>query len=450
MRKIYWQKVTSFLSNVYQKKSADFEKLQRRLAFLCCFFIGISVHSGTAQDFKVVGYLPSYRFHLTEKVDYYKMTHVCLSFANPDSFGNLSFAKNADPKPVIRDAHAAGVKVFLSLAGGGLEPAWERAWTKLQQPYARANFIQKIIDYALIHGFQGIDVDLEWDSVGPFYSDFVVELGAQLQFYNLEMTAALPGIHRYPEISDEALQAFDWINVMAYDLTGPWNPAKAGQHAPFSMAVESIDYWLNQNVPANKLNLGVPFYGFDFSNKRKVASASFGDLTKQNVNFAQLDQVGKTYYNGIPTIKAKTAWALKNAGGVMIWEIGQDCFNGNSLLSVIFKEKMLQVIPEVEVLVEEIPESAPIIEEPFPDEIIEAPLDVTAQLTKYDSWEVLPAAKGRFVLLDVGGRELFSQPLESKETLKINTGFLLNGIGFYKIFVEGALVSQGETVKLNE
>ena len=293
-------------------------------------------------------------------------------------------------------------------------------------------------------------MDLEWDSVGPFYSDFVVELGAQLQFYNLEMTAALPGIHRYPEISDEALQAFDWINVMAYDLTGPWNPSKVGQHAPFSMAVESIDYWLNQNVPANKLNLGVPFYGFNFSNKRKVASASFGDLTKQNVNFAQLDQVGNTYYNGIPTIKAKTAWALKNAGGVMIWEIGQDCFNGNSLLSVIFKEKMLQEISEVEVLVEEIPEADPIMEEPFPDEIMEAPLDVTAQLTKYDSWEVLPAAKGRFVLMDVYGRELFSQTLESKETLKINTGFLLNGIGFYKILVEGKLSSQSETVELNE
>ena len=49
------------------------------------------------------------------------MTHLCLSFVNPDEQGNLSFANNADPRLVINSAQAAGVKVFLSLAGGGLE-----------------------------------------------------------------------------------------------------------------------------------------------------------------------------------------------------------------------------------------------------------------------------------------------------------------------------------------
>lgn len=443
MRKIYWQKVISFFGGRHQKSIKQF-------MVTCCFITGLFFNFLTAQDFKVIGYLPSYRFHLNDKIEYHKMTHVCLSFANPDAFGNLSFAKNADPKPVIQSAHAAGVKVFLSLAGGGLEPDWERNWARLQHPYYRKDFIQKIIDYTLKYNFQGVDVDLEWDDVGPFYSDFVIELGAQLQFYNLKMTAALPGIHRYPQISDEALKAYDWINVMAYDLTGPWNPSKAGQHAPFSMAVESIDYWLNQNVPANKLNLGVPFYGFDFSNKRKVTSASFGDLTKQNVNFAQLDQVGKTYYNGIPTIKAKTMWALKNAGGIMIWEIGQDCFNGNSLLSVIHNEKTVK--EAVEIVVESTPvtQPEPVLEEPFPDEVIEAALDVEAQLIKYDSWEVMPAEKGRFVLLDIYGQEIFSQTLETESTLKINTGFLLNGVNLFKILVEGTLISNNKNLNVNK
>ena len=372
------------------------------------------------------------------------MTHLCLSFVNPDEQGNLSFANNADPRLVINSAQAAGVKVFLSLAGGGLEPEWRRAWTKFQQPYYRRDFIQKIVDYALFYNVQGIDVDLEWEDVGPFYSDFVIELGATLQFYNLKMTAALPGIHRYPQITDEALRAFEWINVMAYDLTGPWNPSIVGQHAPYSMAVESIEFWLGKGLPANKLTLGVPFYGFDFSSKKKVTSASFGDLTKKNTTFANLDQVGKTYYNGIPTIKAKTALAMKEAGGVMIWEIGQDCYNGNSLLSAIFDEKMRHHSDAV--LVANTKPIEKVVEEPFPDKKIPADIlpEMEALLTNnHNAWEVRPA-KGRFVIVDFQGRELYAQVLGTPKTLKVNAGFLLNGLDFVRLFEEGALLSKSE------
>lgn len=446
MRKGNRVEVSPFLSNCKSKKEAVFQKRLKLLALVSIFFLLSFPNPTIAQDFKVIGYLPSYRFHLNEKIEYHKMTHLCISFANPDQYGNFSFADNEDPTEVIRDAHAAGVKVFLSLAGGAQEPEWRRAWAKFQQPYYRQGFIQKIVDYALKLNVQGIDVDLEWDDVGPFYNDFVMELGRTLQFYNLKMTAALPGIHRYPQISDAALQSFDWINIMAYDLTGPWNPSRAGQHAPFSMAIESIEYWTRQNVPAEKLTLGVPFYGFDFSNRKKVISASFGDLTKRNRNLAQVDQVGKTYYNGIPTIKAKTALAMGKVGGVMIWEIGQDCFNGNSLLGAIYEEKLLRQPESEELLVEEVVEKEEkIIEEPFPDEKTNTDkpmvMDGEATLTKYDSWEVLPA-EGRFVIVDLLGRELYSQTLGTSKTLKVNSGFLLNGFDFAKLIEEGALLSQ--------
>ena len=157
-------------------------------------------------------------------------------------------------------------------------------------------------------------------------------------------------------------------------------------------------------------------------------------MTKRNNSFANLDQVEKTYYNGIPTIKAKTSLAMQQTGGVMIWEIGQDCFNGNSLLNIIFETKLLNrkeeifVATEVAEKVEE--------EEPFPDKIIPESQPIEAQLTKFDAWEVVPA-KGRFVLLDVQGREVFSKQIESTHTLKINTGFLLNGLQFFKIVEEG-------------
>jgi hypothetical protein len=438
MRKNYWLEVNPFLNNGFFKIGKNIPKNLKRIVLFCSCLFCFFTTKLAAQDFKVIGYLPSYRFHLNDKIEYYKMTHICLSFANPDAYGNLSFHKNADPRPVIANARAAGVQVFLSLAGGGLEPAWRRDWRKLQQPYFRRDFIQKIVDYVLIHKMQGVDVDLEWEDVGPNYSDFVIELGAALRFHNLKMTAALPGIHRYPHISDAALRAFDWINIMAYDLTGPWKPSVSGQHAPYSLAVQSIDFWLSQNVPANKLNLGLPFYGFDFSNRRKTSTASFGDLTKRNISFAHLDQVGKTYYNGIPTIKAKTSLAIEQTGGVMIWEIGQDCFNGNSLLNVIFETKLLQRKEEI-LVVQEVVEK--VEEEPFPEKIIPEPQPLDAQLAKLDEWEIVPI-KGRFVVLDIRGREIFSKSLESNHTLKVNAGFFLNGLQFFKIVEEGTPVEQ--------
>ena len=38
---------------------------------------------------------------------------------------------------------------------------------------------------------------------------------------------------------------------------------------------------------------------------------------------------------GIPTIKKKTAFAMQNAGGVMIWELLEDAPDEKSLLRVV-------------------------------------------------------------------------------------------------------------------
>ena len=61
-----------------------------------------------------------------------------------------------------------------------------------------------------------MDVDLEWSHVNSLYSPFVLELKDSLDAHNKLMTVALPGTYRYPEVSDEALNAFAWVNLMAY------------------------------------------------------------------------------------------------------------------------------------------------------------------------------------------------------------------------------------------
>ena len=289
-----------------------------------------------SQQAKVVGYLPYYRFSLSDQIHYEKLTHLCLAFGNPDMQGNISVG-GQDIQPIVDAAHEEDVAVLLSLAGGALTPDWAAAWEDLTKPQNRSAFIQKIMSYLETHDLQGADLDLEWGDVDDNYSGFVLELQDSIDAYGMLMTAALPGTTRYSQITDEAMFAFDFINLMAYDLTGSWAPNNPGPHSPYSFAVQSINYWKAQGMNGDHLTLGLPFYGYDFTNPPAVPSITFGGMVAENTDYAWIDQVGQRYYNGITTIQAKTELAILETAGVCIWELGQDAFNEYSLLNAVYE-----------------------------------------------------------------------------------------------------------------
>ncbi len=284
---------------------------------------------------KVIGYLPSYRFNQSSKIDFCKITHLNLAFANPDALGHLIMPSITD---VINQARTANpdIIICISLAGGSLTPEIATNWSNLIDIEAnRPAFISKIVDYVLTNSLDGVDVDLEWDHVTIGYSGFVTELKTALDAHNKIITAALPNNTRFVNITDSALQAFDFINIMSYDATGPWNPTNPGQHSSLQFSESGIHFWKNTvKIPKEKLTLGVPFYGYNFSNN-PVTGVSFQDIVASDASLANKDQVGSTYYNGIPTIEAKVELANKEVGGIMVWELGQDAFNAYSLLSTI-------------------------------------------------------------------------------------------------------------------
>lgn len=295
---------------------------------LLLFFISIWAVGAWAQDFKVVGYLPHYRFAISDQIEYDKLTHLMFAFVNPDIDGNLSIG-DRDLAPVINTAKAINpdIRLFISIAGGGRTPELEAAYGKWLLQENRSVFINQLMNYVRTYQLDGIDVDLEWDFVNELYSPFVIELADSLHNENLEISAALPGTYRYPEVSNEALEVFDFINLMSYDLRGPWNPTNPGPHSPYSFAVESIAYWKNQGLTSDRLHLGVPFYGYDFTNLSDVTAFTFWSMILENYDYAWTDQVGERYYNGIPTIRDKTALAMEETAGIMIWELGQDAFD---------------------------------------------------------------------------------------------------------------------------
>lgn len=288
---------------------------------------------------RVVGYLAADNISKMTSIQFCKLTHLNVAFANPDKDGNIIF--NGDLDGLIKYAKSVNPQIVIniSVAGGVISAEQAANWSFLiDKAENRPAFIQNIINFVELHKLDGVDVDLEWDAVTSGYSGFVLELRKALTEHQKIMTAALPNITRFENISGSALSAFDFINIMSYDSTGPWTPNNPGQHSSMASAREGVEFWRKQGVPKEKLTLGVPFYGYNFTFANNVTSSTYGQMVAAGTQFADLDEIGKIYYNGRPTIAQKVEYAAENTGGTMIWEIAQDSFDEYSLLDVIHKK----------------------------------------------------------------------------------------------------------------
>ncbi|MDB5061669.1 MAG: hypothetical protein JWP67_1512 [Mucilaginibacter sp.] len=288
----------------------------------------------TKSKFRIVGYMRNRGLaNSIKNFELDKITHLNIAFINPDSLGNLKVAPGL--KDVAALAHKSGVKVLLSI-GGGTPPA---ALPDFIYGNKQDLFISTLIKLIVDDDLDGIDVDLEGGLVDNNYEGFVSKLASALKEKNKLITAAIATTYA-DKYTDKALAQFNFINVMSYDKTGPWNQNKPGQHAPFDMAADDMDYWTNKRgIAKEKLSLGVPFYGYGFGTNAPE-SIAYKDIIAQYPGAENTDQVtvpggGIIYYNGAPTIKAKTVLALEKAGGVMIWQLSQDAKSERPLLDVI-------------------------------------------------------------------------------------------------------------------
>ena len=286
-------------------------------------------------SFKVVGYLPYYRFSLVDKISFDKVTYVNLAFGNLNASGNLVVGNGAVILPIVQKIKSSDIKVLLSIAGGGDTGEY---WEKYLSNAYRKDCILRMVNFVIENKLDGIDVDIEGSlitSLGVDYNSFVQELKDQLHAKGLAITAALTPTFLDMVITDKTLNSFDFINIMAYDATGPWRPNDPGQHSSLSLAENALDFYkIQKGISKEKLVLGVPFYGRDF-NPSDFKALTYESIVNLNYEYAYLDEVGLLYYNGIPTIVEKSKLALEKANGIMIWELGQDVFNDLSLLSAI-------------------------------------------------------------------------------------------------------------------
>jgi GH18 family chitinase len=293
--------------------------------------------------FRVVGYY-SLRAASTADpatVPFDRLTHVNLSFLNPDASGTFT-QDLSGLKGFIDAAHQKNVKVLASIGGGGQHEYYHELLTDPKRPA----LVERLRSIAVTHNLDGIDVDLEGRAIDANYEPFAIELARALRSSGKLITAAIAVFYK-DSLTDRALEQYDFVNIMSYDHTGPWRPERPGPHAPYEEAVNALEYFgVERRIPKSKMVLGVPFYGYGFASDGRLppASMNFREITEAFAGSEHVDEWpmpdGKTmYYNGIPTIRRKTVLAREKASGVMIWQILGDAPGDKSLLKAINEAK---------------------------------------------------------------------------------------------------------------
>ena len=99
-----------------------------------------------------------YVHRMPEGIRYEMYTHLCHAFVTADEQGNLKPNKQVPNRAFVEAAHAANVKVLLSLGGWG----WDEQFAAIvADPAAEARYVDAVM--RLVDGFDYDGLDLDWE-----------------------------------------------------------------------------------------------------------------------------------------------------------------------------------------------------------------------------------------------------------------------------------------------
>ncbi|WP_246309820.1 glycosyl hydrolase family 18 protein [Paenibacillus alginolyticus] len=196
------------------------------------------------------------------------------------SFGELKRLKAVNPH----------LKTIISVGGW----SWSNRFSDVAaDPQIRANFANSAVNFLRKYSFDGVDLDWEYPVSGGLagnsyrpadkqnYTLLLQEIRNKLdaagvtdgKAYTLTIAAGASKLYQTNTELDKIAQYCDWINIMTYDFHGGWD-AKSGQNAPLYFdpadngidpqgfnAANTVQGFLDHGVTANKLVMGLPFYG---------------------------------------------------------------------------------------------------------------------------------------------------------------------------------------------
>jgi len=240
-------------------------------------------------DYKIVGYVAGWSGMSMQNVDASKLTHINYAFADIDK-GKIVLRLKTDSinlvQLVAKKSQNPDLKVIISIGGW----AWSNWFSDAAlTPESREGFGKSAIE--LMQKYQLDGIDLDWEYPGQIGEDngfrpedkqnfslLLGEIRRQLDELgtksktNYLLTIATGGDQNYIDHTElgDAQKHLDFINIMTYDfysgldsLTGHHANLYDSKLAPTTSKsiLASVERHLKAGVPANKIVLGIPFYG---------------------------------------------------------------------------------------------------------------------------------------------------------------------------------------------
>ncbi|WVQ90924.1 hypothetical protein IAS59_004710 [Cryptococcus gattii] len=245
----------------------------------------------------MLGYYPDWSAYYLppESVDWDRFDILDFAFAIPNSDGSLYFTDDSSTdslQRLVSTGHAAGKRVKLSIGGWTGSACFS---TIVADNSLRATFVSNIYDMYEQYNLDGIDIDWEYPGTAGADGNAVSSSdSANFLIFLQELRAALPseaiittatqvwpfaGSDGNPmsDVSGFA-KVLDWILIMNYDVWGssstpgpnaPLSDGCGNSTQPLANAYAAVSSWTTAGMPANKITLGVPAYGY-----LQVSSAS--------------------------------------------------------------------------------------------------------------------------------------------------------------------------------
>ncbi len=202
-----------------------------------------------------------------------KLTHLLYAFASVSPAGHCESTdpaadkRNFDELRALKKRHP-NLKTLISLGGYSLSSGFSKiAATPALRSSTAMSCIAMFLDGDL---FDGVDIDWEYPDAADTqnFTSLLIEFRRQLdaegkkRHRHFLLTIAAPaGEQHYSKIDLARIPPFlDFINLMTYDYNGAWD--KTTNHlAPLPSIDSTVRGYLKGGVPANKIVLGMPFYG---------------------------------------------------------------------------------------------------------------------------------------------------------------------------------------------
>jgi chitinase len=267
--------------------------MARLASFLAVLVLGIPWPGAAAPSVPVksiVAYVfPQNNALQPGQVDARNLTRINYAFANISNGQMVTgFAKDEENFAYLTSLKQQNSSLTVLVSVGGW--LWSTNFSDVAlTPQSRAVFIQSVMDFLARYQLDGLDIDWEYPGMPgsghPFRSEDKENFTLLLKELRSRFTSETASTHKrlYLTIaagsSDEfiahtemakAQRYLDTVNLMAYDYYEADSDTTTGNHAPLFTdpsdpkkisADVSVTAFENAGVPADKILLGMPFYG---------------------------------------------------------------------------------------------------------------------------------------------------------------------------------------------